>query len=101
MHPYRNVLLSLGFFILAPVWLLLLSFITHLFIIMPPQAPSAFWNASFTWPYILFLGIGTFFGWKNLKSEHSYMIGNIITILGIILSLGSVAFYFWALSWNY
>ena len=43
--------------------------------------------ALFVFPYLIFLIIGIFFGWKNLKSKEPSLIGHIITIIGIVMLL--------------
>ena len=38
-------------------------------------------------PYLIFLAIGIFFGWLNLRSTKPSMVGNIITIIAIVMLL--------------
>jgi hypothetical protein len=102
MDKYKNVLLSSSFFIAAPIWIVLWLSLGRVFIANPIQshALSSILYAVYIWPYFIFFALGVFFGWKNLKSEKPSVIGNIVTLLGIVALLLSVAYYFWAASWS-
>lgn len=101
MKIYKNVLLSLGFFLAAPAWCALFYFIVHIIIYGIAQPNIPHWITDFViWPYFIFLGIGIFFGWKNLKSEKPLLIGHVITILGIIALLISLVIIIVAVGWR-
>ena len=94
MKKYKNVLLSLGFFILAPVWIFLSKYIFNMFNTSPYVADELF-----VWVYIIFFITGIFFGFKN-RAQTPSLLGNIILIIGIIVLLPPLLFYYWAAGWS-
>ncbi len=101
MDKYKNVFLSLGFFVVAPLWIFLWLSLGRELIMNPPQSHvvSTILYDLYIWPYFIFFVIAIFFGYKNLKADKSILVGNIITLLEIIALLLSVAYYFWATAW--
>lgn len=101
MKINKNVLLSLGSFIAAPVWYALWLFLGKILIINPAQSSVPRWISSLIlWPYFIFFAIGIFFGWKNLKSEKPSVLGNIVTLLGILALFVSIYILGWAAAWS-
>lgn len=102
MKNNKNVLLSLGSFIAAPVWYILILYIGKLFLISPTQSSisSSVGGALVLCPYFIFLAIGIFFGWKNIKSEKPSFLGNLITLIGVLMLLVSVYIFGLAAAWH-
>jgi hypothetical protein len=98
----KNVLVSLCSLIAAPLWYLLILGIGKVFIPDPSQShiPSSIGAIIVFLPYFIFLAFGLFFGWKNLKSNKPSIIGNIITLLGIIGLLFSMFIIGSAMGWS-
>ena len=97
MKKQKNVLLSLTSFILAPVWIWIVSVFSQNSIPLPVILRNYFSVSAL--PYFVLILIGIFFGWKNLKSNESPLIGNIITLLGIIMFFASILYYAWLIAW--
>jgi hypothetical protein len=91
MKKYNNVLLSLGFFILAPVWVFLMGYVFKF-------SPFDLYGL-FLWPYIFFFITGVFFGFKN-RAETPTVLGNIILIIGIIALSIPLLYFYWAAGWS-
>jgi hypothetical protein len=90
MKKYKNALISFGFLLAAPVWIFLWTqFGKNLLLNSPPNLI----NATYVIPYFLFIILGIFFGWKNLKAKQSLILGNIITLIGMGMLFFSAFLY--------
>lgn len=96
----KNTLLSLVFIVAAPLWVWIT---THLSSVpYATSLPAKILKDGFVvyiLPYFVLLLVGIFFGWKNLKNKQSSVLSNLITLIGAVMFLGSIVYYFWLLNW--
>ncbi|HEY9584675.1 MAG TPA: hypothetical protein VJI33_03835 [Candidatus Paceibacterota bacterium] len=92
LDKYLNIFLSLGFTILAPLWFLLFIKYEHIyngieyFYKSPPKIVEILESLNI-FPIIILLAGGIYFSWKNFKSKESYLTGNIILLIDILMAL--------------
>jgi hypothetical protein len=99
MKKYKNVWLSLGAYVLVFAW--------YLFFISPSSSFSQFvlyksgdvMSTLVIVIYFLFIFVGLFFGFKSRKEEPN-LINNLITIIGILLLIGSLVLFSFHLGWG-
>ncbi len=89
MKKYKNVLLSLGFFILAPVSFFLLGYVFNFPPFNSDKPLVLIYNTLFI--------IAVFFGLRNMTKTPS-VLGNIVLITGTIILLIPLLFYYWAIA---
>ena len=91
LKKYQNAFLSLGFFILAPVWIFLMGYVFNF-------SPFDLYKL-FLWPYVIFFIIAVFFGFKN-RAETPSIFGNTVLVIGTILLLIPLLYFYWAAGWS-
>ncbi|MCX6752149.1 MAG: hypothetical protein NTZ87_01470 [Candidatus Nomurabacteria bacterium] len=92
MKKYKNVLLSLGSYILAFVWYIFWIFYSSLFSQPIPSTTGDVVNKLIIIVYFLFIIIGLFFGFRSRKKEPP-LASSLIISIGIILLIGSYILY--------
>ena len=98
MKKYKNVLLSLGFFILAPVWYFLVFTLLNPYV-NAIKFPPSLANEIAVWPYIIFFIMAMFFGSRDSTGTPS-VIGRIVLIIGIVVLLIPLLYFYWAAGWS-
>lgn len=98
MKKYKNVLLSLGFFILAPVWYFLVFTLLNPYV-NAIKFPSSLAFDLAVWPYIIFFIVAMFFGSRNNIGTPS-IISRIVLIVGIIALSIPLLYFYWASGWS-
>lgn len=93
METYKNTTLSIIFIVAAPLLLWLMDSLSKVGIGSLPFTLLMIL-------YFVFLIVGIFFGWKSLKSKESSVLGNLVTLFGIIALLGGILFFSWLRSWT-
>ena len=97
MKKYKNVLLSLGFFILAPVWPFLLTVTFNIFKVNTNLLSPSLSKDLLVWPYIIFFIMAMFFGSRDSIGTPS-VISRIILIVGIIALSIPLLYFYWAIA---
>jgi len=101
MKKYKNVLLSLGSYVIAFVWYFFwLSPFSILLAKFIPPTMAPLMNKLIIIFYFIFILIGIFLGWKSIKSKESILFGNLIFLIGIIILFASGLFYVWLSAWS-
>lgn len=96
MKNHKNIILSLGSYLLAFLWFFLWS----QFIYGNTSNPADAFSFLYVSPYYILLAIGIFFGWKNVQSKKSLvLVSNVITLIGVLVLLASIAYYSWLTAW--
>lgn len=95
MKKYKNIILSLVSYLLAFLWLLLWS----QFIYGNTSNPADAFQLMYLSPYFILITIATFFSWKSLKLKESSIVGNIVTLIAVVVLFTSILYYSWLISW--
>lgn len=99
MKQYKNVLMSLGSYVLAFAWYLLFISSSSPFSQFVLYKSGDVMSTLAIVIYFLFIFVGLFFGFKSRKEEPN-LINNLITIIGIILLIGSLVLFSFHLGWS-
>ena len=92
MKQYKNVLLSLGSYILAFVWYFIFMSSSSSFSQFVPYKSGDVMNKLVIIVYFLFIIIGIFFGFRSKKKEPA-LSSSLVILIGLILLIGSYLLY--------
>lgn len=92
MKKYKNILLSLGSYVLAFVWYFIFMSSSSSFSQFVPYKSGNVMNTIVIGIHFLFIIIGLFFGLRSRK-EESTLLNNLITLIGLLLLVGSYVLY--------
>jgi len=99
MKKYKNILLSLGSYILAFGWYILFISSSSSFSQFVPYKSGDIMNKLVVGVYFLFIIIGLFFGFRNKKQDPS-LLGNLILLIGLLFLIGSYLLYSFSAGWS-